>query len=135
MNKNEIGKVILRVVFGLTFFIHGLDKFQAGIAGTAGYFDSIGIPGFMAYIVAVIELVGGLVMIFGLGTRIVSVLFALIMIGAIFTAKLPLGFLGNGQMAGYELDLLLLAISIYFIFANASRFSLDGVFSKKNQQL
>lgn len=125
MNKNELGNVILRVVLGFTFLIHGFVKFQGGITNTVGYFDSLGIPGFMAYVVAVIELVGGIVMILGLGTRIVSILFALIMIGAIFTAKLSLGFLGNGQMAGYELDVLLLAISIYFIFANRSKLSLD----------
>lgn len=130
MNKSEIGNVILRVVLGLTFFIHGLTKFQGGITNIVGYFDSLGIPGFMAYVVAVIELVGGIVIILGLGTQIVSILFAFIMVGAIFTAKLSLGFLGNGQMAGYELDLLLLAISIYFIFANKSRFSLDQIIFK-----
>lgn len=132
MNKNEIGKVVLRVVLGLTFFIHGLVKFQGGISNIVAYFDMLGIPGFMAYIVAVIELVGGLVIIFGLGTQIVSILFAIVMVGAIFTAKLSAGFLGNGQGAGYELDVLLLAISIYFIFANKSKFSLDHAFSKKN---
>lgn len=128
MNKNELGNVILRVVLGLTFFIHGFVKFQGGITNIVGYFDSLGIPGFMAYVVAAIELVGGIVIILGLGTRIVSALFALIMLGAIFTAKFSLGFLGNGQMAGYELDVLLLAISIYLIFANKSRFSLDQKF-------
>ncbi|MBP1916579.1 putative membrane protein YphA (DoxX/SURF4 family) [Lederbergia galactosidilyticus] len=125
MYKQEIGKVILRVVFGLTFFIHGLSKFQDGISNTVGYFDSLGIPGFLAYVVATIELIGGIALIFGIGTRIISLLFALIMIGAIFTAKLSLGFLGNGQMAGYELDLLLLAISFFFIFADKSVLSLD----------
>lgn len=132
MNKNEVGKLVLRVVLGLIFFIHGLSKFQGGLANIEGFFVSIGIPGFMAYIVAVIELVGGIVIILGLGTRIVSILFALIMVGAIFTAKLPVGFLGNGQMAGYELELALLAISIYFIFANKSKFSLDRKFFNNN---
>ena len=47
MTKNEVGSVILRIVLGITFFIHGLDKFQAGIGNIAGYFDSLGIPGFL----------------------------------------------------------------------------------------
>lgn len=131
MNKNEIGQVIIRVVLGLTFFIHGLVKFQGGIANTAGYFDSLGIPGFMAYVVAVIELLGGIAMVLGIGTRVVSILFAIIMLGAIFTAKLSLGFLGNGQMAGYELDVALLAMSIFFIFANKTSFALDQMFASK----
>jgi putative oxidoreductase len=126
MNTNELGKFILRVVLGIIFFAHGLSKFQGGINNTVGFFDSLGIPGFVAYVVAVIELVGGIAMIIGLGTRIVSVLFAVIMLGAIFTVKLPAGLLGNGQTGGYELDLALLAISIYFTTANKSVLSLDN---------
>ncbi|MFC4558345.1 DoxX family protein [Virgibacillus kekensis] len=125
MNKQEIGKVILRVILGLTFFIHGFSKFQGGISNTVGYFDSLGIPGFLAYAVAAIELIGGIALIIGVGTKIIGVLFALIMAGAIVTAKLPAGFMGNGQMAGYELELILLAASIYFIFANKSALSLE----------
>lgn len=129
MNRNELAKVILRVVLGLIFFVHGLDKFQGGIANTAGYFDSLGIPGFMAYIVAIIELVGGLAMILGIGTKIIAALFAIIMVGAIFTAKLSLGLLGDGQMAGYELDLTLLAMSVYFLISTKAAISLDNKIS------
>ncbi|RST72497.1 DoxX family protein [Siminovitchia acidinfaciens] len=133
MNKNEIGKVILRVILGLTFFIHGLAKFQDGISNTVGFFDILGIPGFLAYAVAVIELVGGIALILGIGTRVIGLLFALIMVGAIITAKLPAGFLGNGQMAGYELDLALLAMSIYFVMADKSVLSLDQkIFNSNN---
>lgn len=134
MNKNDAGQVFLRVILGLTFFIHGVSKFQGGIGNTAGFFDSLGIPGFMAYIVAIIELIGGIAVILGLGTRIISVLFAVIMAGAIFTAKLPGGFLGNGQAAGYELDLALLAMSVYLVCANRTVLSLDHViFNKKGK--
>lgn len=126
MNKNELGKVFLRVVVGLIFFVHGLSKFQGGINNTVGFFDSIGIPGFMAYVVALLELIGGIALILGIGTRFVSMLFAIIMLGAISTVKFPAGLLGNGQMAGYELELVLLAITIYFTFANKSAFSLEN---------
>ncbi|MGJ9458330.1 DoxX family protein [Oceanobacillus sp. CF4.6] len=133
MTKSEVGTVILRIVLGLTFFIHGLDKFQGGISNTVGYFDSLGIPGFLAYVVALIELIGGIAMILGIGTKVVALLFAVVMVGAIFTAKLPGGFLGNGQGAGYELDLALLAISIYLILADRNPLSLDSfIANKKN---
>ncbi|WP_067725271.1 DoxX family protein [Oceanobacillus damuensis] len=131
MTKSEIGTVILRVVLGLTFFIHGLDKFQGGIENTVGYFDFLGIPGFLAYAVALIELIGGLAMILGIGTKIVAVLFIVIMLGGIFIAKLSAGFLGDGQGAGYELDLLLLAISIYMILAESNQLSLDNLIKNK----
>jgi putative oxidoreductase len=128
MNKNDASTVVLRVILGLTFFIHGLAKFQGGIGNTVGFFESIGILGFLAYVVALIELIGGVMLILGIGTRIISVLFAVIMLGAIFTLKLSAGFLGDGQMAGYELELALLAMSIFLTLANASRFSLGNKF-------
>ena len=135
MNNNNVGTVILRMILGLTFFIHGLSKFQGGIENVVGYFESLGIFGFTAYIVAFIELIGGIMMILGIGTRIIAVLFAFTMLGAIFTAKLPGGFLGNGQTAGYELDLALLAMSIFLAMTNNSSFSLGNIiFRSKSEE-
>ncbi|MBM7586177.1 putative membrane protein YphA (DoxX/SURF4 family) [Bacillus pakistanensis] len=137
LRKYEIGAFILRILLGFTFFIHGLAKFQDGIENTVGFFESIGLPGFSAYVVAGIELIGGIALILGIGTRVISVLLALIMIGAIFKVKLAGGFLGNGQMAGFELDLALLAISAYLALTNRSAFALDNVIfqSKRDNQL
>lgn len=128
MNRNDAGAVVLRVILGLTFFIHGLAKFQGGIGNTVGYFESLGILGFLAYIVAVIELIGGIMLILGIGTRIISGLFVVVMLGAIFSAKLSAGFLGDGQMPGYELELALLAMAIFLAIANSTSFSLGNKF-------
>ncbi|OAH58546.1 MULTISPECIES: DoxX family protein [Bacillaceae] len=128
--KAEAGTLILRVVLGIIFFVHGLVKFQGGIGNTVGWFDSIGIPGGIAYIVAIIELVGGIALIVGFGTKIVSALLALLMIGAILKVKLAVGFLGNGQMAGYELDLALLAIALYLAINGSKRYSLGQLIGK-----
>jgi len=133
MKTNGIGQVILRVVLGFIFFMHGLSKFQGGIDNTAGYFESLGLFGFIAYIVAIIELIGGIALVLGLGTRIVAALLAVIMLGAIFTAKLSAGLLGDGQMPGYELDLALLAMSIYFVLARRIYLSLDNKFFNRNK--
>lgn len=64
-------------------------------------------------------------MIAGLGTRIVAVLFALTMVSAIIKVKLAAGFLGNQQMAGYELDLALLAIAVLIGLSGSRLLSLD----------
>ncbi|PAQ16423.1 oxidoreductase [Bacillaceae bacterium SAOS 7] len=122
--KHELGALVLRVILGLTFFVHGLAKFQGGIENIAGWFDSIGIPSFMAYIVAAVELVGGVALILGLGTRIIAGLFVIVMLVAISKVKLAAGFMGNGEMAGYELDLALLAMSVYLVIAGSSLYSL-----------
>jgi uncharacterized membrane protein YphA (DoxX/SURF4 family) len=131
--SSEIGATILRIVLGITFFIHGLTKFQGGIGNTAGFFESLGLPGFSAYVVASIELIGGIALVLGIGTRIISISFALILVGAIVKVKFAAGFLGNGQSAGYEFDLALIAISIYLAIANKSLFALDNIiFRTKN---
>ncbi|CEH30343.1 oxidoreductase [Aneurinibacillus migulanus] len=129
--QSEIGTLILRLVIGITFLIHGLDKFQSGIGNIAGWFESIGLPGFLAYIVATIETVGGIAVILGLGTRIVSFLFILVLAGAIITVKSAVGFTGNGQMAGYELDLALLAIAVHLAINGSSLYSVDALLRKK----
>src|SRR3954467_3260921 len=133
--KFEASTLILRVILGITFFVHGLVKFQGGIENIVGWFDSIGLPGFLAYGVASIEMIGGAALVLGFGTRIVSALLALLMIGATVKVKLAIGFLGNGQMAGYELDLALLAMTV-FIFMNGSKmFSIDQVVFKQKESV
>ncbi|WP_349410753.1 DoxX family protein [Pseudalkalibacillus sp. SCS-8] len=136
MMKNEIGALILRVTLGIIFFVHGLMKFQGGIENVAGWFSSIGLPGFMAYVVAIIELVGGIALILGLGTRIVSALLAIIMVVAILKVKLSAGFLGNGESAGYEFDLALLAMSVYLGLSGSKLFAVDDmIFNKEKTEL
>jgi uncharacterized membrane protein YphA (DoxX/SURF4 family) len=133
MNTNkEIGTVILRIIIGLIFFIHGFVKFQGGIENIAVWFSRIGIAGFMAYVVASIELIGGIALIVGFGTRVVSVLFALLMIGAIVKVKLAAGFLGNSKMAGYELELAYLAISLFLAINGSKKFSVGQFFGKRS---
>jgi putative oxidoreductase len=127
--KNEIGTLILRVTLGALFLIHGVVKFQGGIENIEGWFSSIGLPGFMAYGVALLEIIGGIALIIGFATRIVSVLFALLMIGAILKVKLSVGLLGNGQMAGYELDLAFLAMAAYLAISGSKFLSINQLFS------
>ncbi|MDQ0214005.1 putative membrane protein YphA (DoxX/SURF4 family) [Oikeobacillus pervagus] len=130
MKKYEIGTFILRVFLGISFFIHGFVKFQGGIENIVGWFESIGLPGGIAYGIALLELVGGIALVLGLGSRFVSALFALVMIGAILKVKLAAGFLGNGQMSGYELDLAFLVMAISIMISDSRLFALDQILFK-----
>jgi putative oxidoreductase len=132
-NKYEVGTLILRVILGISFFVHGYVKFAGGIENIVGWFASIGLPGALAYVVAVIELVGGLALIIGLGSRVVSALLALVMAGAIFTSKLAVGFLGNGTGAGWELDLAFLAMAVVIALNGSKLLAVDQFFSKKQE--
>lgn len=125
MNRTEVSILLLRVFLGVSFYIHGLAKFQKGLANTADHFGSLGLPGLLAYAVAYIELFGGIALVFGLGSRIVSILFGIIMIGAILKVKLSAGFLG-----GYELDIAYLVIALLITINGSKLFALDHLLFK-----
>lgn len=124
-NNQEIGALLLRVVLGIIFIGHGAEKFQGGIGNIAGWFDSIGLPGFLAYIVASIELVGGIAILLGFATRIIGGLFVLVLLGAIVKVQFVSGFIG-----GYAYDLALIAMSVYFLLNGSKLYSLDNLISK-----
>ena len=64
---------LLRVSLGVMALAHGLMKvFVFTLPGTVGYFESLGLPGFMAYLTIAAEVGGGLALVLGLYTRWVS---------------------------------------------------------------
>lgn len=134
MNRTAVVSIIMRVVLGIIFVFHGVDKLQMGLGNVEAWFSSIGVPGFFAYVAAVLELVGGILLILGLFTRYVSGLFVIMLIGAIVTAKLPAGLLGNGQSAGYELDLGFILVSLYLAVADQSPLSVDRFMTSKRSK-
>ena len=124
-HKMEAGTLLIRLALGVTFLVHGYIKFHGGIANTAGFFEKMGIPGILAYVVGGIELIGGLCVILGIGTRVVSCAFAGIMIGVITTAKASAGFAG-----GFEFEVALLVMSLHLLLAGSRTLSLDAVFAR-----
>ena len=131
MTKETMVSTLMRVVLGIIFLAHGISKLQMGLGNVEGWFDSMGVPGFLAYLVATLELIGGILLIIGLFTRYVSILFTVMLLGAIVTMKLSVGLLGNEQMAGYELDLAFMLVTIYLIVAKPTPLSIDQAFLKK----
>lgn len=130
--KTTVVVTLMRVLLGVLFMAHGISKFQTGLGNTAGWFGSIGIPEFVAYIVAFLELIGGIALIVGFATRYFSAAFIILLIGAIVTVKLEGGLLGADGMAGYELDLALLVMSAYFVVADERGIGIDRFMSKKS---
>ena len=86
--------LLLRVSLGSLLLAHGLvlKVLTFGVAGTAGYFQSIGYPALFAYLVILGEIGGGLALILGLWTRTISLLLLPILIGA------TLQHIGNGWL-------------------------------------
>ena len=122
---NEVGGLFIRIVLGGIFMLHGLTKFQNGVAETIKQFESYQIPYAEIISIAVIgiELIGGFFLIIGFSTRFVSFLMIGVMIGAIFTVKLSEGFL-----FGYEYNVALIAMSLYLVFAGSRFMAVDQLF-------
>jgi len=132
----EWGLLIGRLILGITMFAHGIQKFMMMDMMVGMFTDMFGLPGFMAYVTAIIETVAGLAIILGLFVEISAIFLGLIMLGAIFTVKLPMvGFFGNGQMAGYELDLALLGLSVILAVAGSRMFAVSSLFSNQKTQV
>lgn len=77
----------IRLYWGYSFFQGGQGKLK-DIASVTSFFQSLGIPlaEFNAYAVASIELVGGLLLMLGLGTRLTAIPLVIVMVGAYATA-------------------------------------------------
>jgi len=118
------GIFVVRVVTGLLFAVHGWQKFAGGIAGVAGFFGKVGIPmpGMMAPFIATLELVGGVLLIIGLWTRWISLLFACEMLVTTLYVQLP----AKGW-SGADLDRLLLAVALLLILAGPGAASVDSL--------
>jgi putative oxidoreductase len=95
--------LILRVVLGLLFLAHaGLKIFVFTPAGTAGFFESLGLPGWLAYVTIVWELAGAVALILGIWPRLAAIAVIPILLGAIFTVHGAAGFFFNNPNGGWE---------------------------------
>ena len=105
------GIALLRISFGLMLFAHGfvLKLMTFGLAGTAGFFESIGFPGWTAYAVFAAETVGGLALIAGIGTRWVSVAILPVLLGALYV-HLGNGWVFSNADGGWEYPLYLVGL-------------------------
>ena len=124
------GIAILRVAIGVTFFMHGWQKlFQMGIPGVAGFFGQLGVPTPLAAatLVALVELVGGALLIAGLFTRWVSIPLAIDMLVATLLVHLPGGFFAPN---GVELVFVLLAGVVALALAGPGAFALDRLIAR-----
>ena len=101
----EYAAFVLRVTSGALFIAHGLLKVNVfTIAGTVGFFESLGIPGIFAYLTILAELAGGAALILGVGTRLVSVALIPVLIGATWVHG-GNGWLFSAEGGGWEFPL------------------------------
>lgn len=125
----DTGLLLLRIVAGLTMFLHGWQKVFAGgkLAGTGRWFDSIGMrPGrVQARAAAATEIAAGLAFAFGLFTAISGAAFVALMLVAGYVVHRHRGFFIVNS--GWEYNLVLAAIGVAVAITGPGRYSLDAV--------
>lgn len=97
----------MRLALGIMFIAHGLTKvFVFTPAGTAGFFESIGFPGFLAYPVMAFEVIGGLMLVLGVYARWVAAI-AVIQLFVAATVHFGNGWSFTNANGGWEYPIFL----------------------------
>jgi putative oxidoreductase len=106
------GAAVLRVSLGVMFVAHSvvLKLFTFGLAGTAGYFASLGLPASLAYVVFAAEAIGGALLIANVATGWVSLALIPVLAGA-FWVHAGNGWVFSAAGGGWEYPLFLIVVS------------------------
>lgn len=114
----------LRVATGALFLAHGWMKVSVfTVAGTVGFFESLGLPGFLAYVTILAELAGGAALILGIGVRTVSLALIPILLGATW-AHAGFGWTFSNQGGGWEFPLFWAVVQGAVALLGAGAFAL-----------
>lgn len=115
------GLLTLRFAVGAVFIYHGWMKLN-GMEGTVGMMTSIGlpVPMFWAWLVALVEFVGGIAIVLGLFNRIVTAVLAIDMMVALFAVHTKMPY------KAAELPVLLLGTVVALHTTGAGKYALMG---------
>jgi putative oxidoreductase len=129
MEHVDLALLVLRLALGVTMALHGWNKVRNGIAGTAGWFDSMGMkPGRLnAWLAALTEIVGGLAFAAGLLTPLAAAAMVGLMVVAGWTAHRDKGFFVFRPGQGWEYVFVLAVASFAVGAIGAGAWSLDAV--------
>ena len=114
----------MRLGIGSIFLYHGWIKLQ-NIGLSMGFFETLGLPGFLVYLVIAIEMLGGAAMILGVLVEYAGWILAFNMLAAIVLVKLPHGW------QGIEFELLLLLVSVSVALIGPGKFVATELNDKK----
>ncbi|BCJ74287.1 hypothetical protein CS0771_38310 [Catellatospora sp. IY07-71] len=122
----DVVKLLARIGFGVVFTAHGCQKlFTVGMAATTAGFKQMGLPlpGVAAWFAALVEFLGGMLLVLGLFTPIAGTLLFLNMLGAYLFVHIGKGlFVQDG---GGELVIALGLGALLIAAVGAGRYSLD----------
>jgi len=99
----DAATLLLRIALAFMFFAHAWLKVKVfTIPGTVKYFESLGVPGFLAYLTITAEIAGGALLFLGIGTRWVALALVPLMLGTIVLVHGRNGWLFTNKDGGWE---------------------------------
>lgn len=106
------GALLLRVSLGIMFIAHSLvlKWMTFTLAGTAQYFESLGLPAFLAYATFWAELIGGILLVLGVQSRWVALGLLPVLFGAAWV-HIGNGWVFSAEGGGWEYPLYLIVLS------------------------
>src|SRR5215211_278907 len=117
------------LLVGVVMAAHGWQKLQGGPANFGPALAGLGVPlpTLMAYVVTFVELIGGILLIVGLLSRLAALLLTIDLVMAILLVKANIGLLSpaDGSGVGAELELALIAGFLVVLLAGPGRLSVD----------
>jgi len=132
---NDVVSLILRIMLGVVFVPHGLQKIM-GFGGTMDFFTAtLGIPAIFAFLAIMAEFLGSWGLITGLLTRVAAFGITVNMIVAVYMLHWQNGFYmnwsGKQPGEGFEYHLLVIAIGIALVIRGGGKWSIDRVIADK----
>lgn len=115
---------LLRVSLGIMFIAHALLKYVVfTLPGTMKFFESLGLPGPLAYVTFAAELIGGLLILGGVYARWVALALVPILLGATW-AHAGNGWLFNAPNGGWEYPAFLVVAALTVGLLGDGKFAL-----------
>lgn len=122
--------LVLRLTLGVMFVAHGLLKVMVFTpAGTAGFFASLGLPGWLAYPTMGAEVLGGLALIAGVQTRLVALALIPILLGSLWVHS-GNGWLFSNENGGWEYSAFLTMAAVVQALLGDGAYSLGALFNR-----
>ncbi len=125
---------ILRLSLGVMYLAHSviLKYLTFTLAGTAQFFESLGLPGFLAYATFAAEAVAGVALVLGFKSRIVAIALVPVLLGA-FWVHSGNGWVFSAANGGWEYPLFLIVISGVVALLGNGAFAIENSFGKAAQ--